>query len=147
IVSHLGNNYPGKRKTASDYESGMKEAFLEICRVLNDDGICTVMFAHKTTTAWETLIAGLMTSGLAVTASWPIHTEMKARLRGQGSAALVSSVTLICRKRTEDAGDGLWDDVRQELKEVAKERLDFFWDQGFRGTDFFISAKPYFVGS
>ena len=140
IVSHLGNNYPGKLKTAGDYESGMKEAFLEICRVLNDDGICTVMFAHKTTTAWETLIAGLLTSGLAVTASWPIHTEMKARLRGQGSAALASSVSLVCRKRTEDAGDGLWDDVRQELKGVAKERLAFFWGQSIRGADFFISA-------
>jgi adenine-specific DNA methylase len=34
----------------------------------------------------------------------------------------------------------LWDDVRQELKAVAKERLDFFWSQGIRGADFFISA-------
>ena len=35
---------------------------------------------------------------------------------------------------------GLWDDVRQELREVAQERLDFFWSQGIRGADFFISA-------
>jgi adenine-specific DNA methylase len=38
------------------------------------------------------------------------------------------------------AGDGVWDDVRMELKPVAKERLDFFWWQGIRGADFFISA-------
>ena len=55
-------------------------------------------------------------------------------------AVLSPSIFLVCRKRTEDAGDGLWDDVRQELKNVAKERLDFFWDQGIRGADFFISA-------
>ncbi|MGM0487099.1 MAG: hypothetical protein ACQESR_10105 [Planctomycetota bacterium] len=30
--------------------------------------------------------------------------------------------------------------MRQELKTVAKERLDFFWAQGIRGADFFISA-------
>ena len=35
---------------------------------------------------------------------------------------------------------GLWDDVRKELQQVAKERLDFFWSQGIRGADFFISA-------
>jgi putative DNA methylase len=34
----------------------------------------------------------------------------------------------------------MWDDVRKELKEVARERLEFFWSQGIRGADFFISA-------
>jgi adenine-specific DNA methylase len=140
LVSHLGKNYPGKRKTASDYEAGMRTAFGEIRRVLLPDGISCVMFAHKTTTAWESLIAGLLDSGMVVSASWPFHTEMKSRLRGQGSAALASSVTLVCRRRTETAGSGIWDDVRQELKTVAQERLGFFWNQGIRGADFFISA-------
>ena len=58
----------------------------------------------------------------------------------QGTAALASSVTLVCRKRLETAGDGHWDDVRDELRGVARERLDFFWQQGIRGADFFISA-------
>ena len=46
----------------------------------------------------------------------------------------------MCRKRSATAGDGIWDDVRSELKVVAKERLEFFWSQGIRGADFFISA-------
>jgi adenine-specific DNA methylase len=58
----------------------------------------------------------------------------------RNAAALASSVTLVCRKRHHDAGEGLWDDVRQELKQVASERLDFFWSQHIRGADFFISA-------
>lgn len=58
VVSHLGNNYPGKRKSSHDYEAGMESAFAEMRRVVGNDGICVVMFAHKTTTAWETLIAG-----------------------------------------------------------------------------------------
>jgi adenine-specific DNA methylase len=49
-------------------------------------------------------------------------------------------VTLVCRRRAANAGEGLWDDVRQELRQVAQERLDFFWAQGIRGADFFISA-------
>lgn len=140
LVSHLGNNYPGQKKVAADYERGMEVAFSRIRECLRPDGICCVMFAHKTTTAWEALIKGLLRSGLIVTASWPIHTEMKSRLRGMDSAALASSVSLICRKRAEAAPTGLWDDVRKELQKVAKERLDFFWSQGIRGADFFISA-------
>jgi adenine-specific DNA methylase len=140
LVSHLGHNYPGQRKTASDYEKGMGQAFSEMKRVLSPVGVAAVMFAHKTTSAWEAIIAGLLDAGLLVTSSWPFHTEMKARLRAQESAALASSVTLVCRKRAASAGDGLWDDVRQELKGVAAERLDFFWNQGIRGADFFISA-------
>ena len=140
LVSHLGKNYPGKRKTATDYEEGMGTAFHELQMKLRDNGVCCVMFAHKTTTAWEALIAGLNRSGMIVTASWPIHTEMKARLRGQESAALASSVSLVCRKRRTGSEQGLWDDVRKELQQVAKERLDFFWSQGIRGADFFISA-------
>lgn len=140
LVSHLANASLGERKTTTEYESGMARAFSEMHRVLTDEGTCAVMFAHKTTTAWETIISALIRAGLVVTTSWPFHTERPGRLRAQASAALASSVTLICRKRSSSARRGLWDDVRQELREVADERLDFFWNQGIRGADFFISA-------
>ena len=138
FMSKLAKAY--NHKTAEWYEKGMSESFGEMCRVVGNHGIVSVMFAHKTTAAWETLISGLIKAGLCVTASWPFHTEMKARMIAQGAAALASSVTLVCRKRIEHAGDGIWDDVREELKIVSKERLGFFWDQGIRGADFFISA-------
>ena len=140
LVSHLGDGNAGTRMTAKEYEAGMGQAFKEIHRVLDKQGMCAVMFAHKTTAAWETIIAGLNRAGLLVTASWPFHTESKTRLRAMSSAALASSVTLTCRKRHSEAGPGVWDDVRRELKEIANERLDYFWNQGIRGADFFISA-------
>jgi adenine-specific DNA methylase len=113
---------------------------MEARRTLVSEGIACVMFAHKSTTAWEALIAGLLRAGMIVSASWPLHTEMQTRMNARGTASLASSVTIVCRKRISDLGDGLWDDVRQDLKQVANERLDFFWDQGIRGADFFISA-------
>jgi len=140
VVSHLGTNYPGTAKTAEDYEIGMQQAFTQMNRVSTETGIVVVMFAHKTTSAWESLIGGLIRSGLAVTASWPIHTEGRGRLRAHDSAALAGSISMVCRKRNPRSGIGLWDDVRQELQIVARERLDFFWSQGIRGADFFISA-------
>jgi adenine-specific DNA methylase len=140
LIAYYGSGKRKIQKPPEWYEAGMREAFVEIRRVLNTDGMACIMFAHKTTSAWESVIVGLLRSGLVVTSSWPFHTEMKTRMVAKNAAALASSVTLVCRKREQTAGDGLWDDVRQELKPAAKERLDFFWSQGIRGADFFISA-------
>ncbi len=140
IVEQRPHRTLAKRKDATFYEQMMQKAFAEISRVLMNDGIAFVMFAHKSTTAWETLIAGLLRSGLTVTGSWPLHTEKPGRTNSQGTASLASSVSLVCRKRSLSSSYGLWDEVRKELKPVAKERLDFFWSQGIRGADFFISA-------
>jgi adenine-specific DNA methylase len=98
------------------------------------------MFAHKSTAAWETLIAGLLEAGLLTTASWPLHTERSGRLRAHGSAALASSILLVCKKRDPDVGIGYYDQVRGDLEGRIHERLDFFWKQGIRGSDFFIAA-------
>ena len=121
------------------YEGQMTEAFSEARRVLLDDGILVVVFAHKTTAAWETLLNSLLQAGLVVTSSWPLHTEMATRMGAQGTASLASSIFIVCRKRTADE-DGFFDDVRHELRERIEERLNFFWQQGIRGADLFISA-------
>ena len=129
-----------RKRAAKVYEDMLGDAFSESRRVLRPSGFACVMFAHKTTSAWETLIAGLLRAGFLVSGSWPIHTEMKSRMVAMNTAALASSVTLVCRMRAANAGEGLWDDVRRELHEVAGKRLNFFWKQGIRGADFFISA-------
>ena len=76
---------------------------------------------------------------MVVSASWPLHTERPGRLRAQNSAALASSIFIVCRKRIAEE-DGFYDEVQQELRERIEERLNFFWQQGIRGADFFISA-------
>jgi putative DNA methylase len=140
IIEERPHTSLAHRKDRSHYEEGMVLALAEMRRVLSRDGVGCVLFAHKTTTAWETLIAAITKSGMLVTSSWPIRTESRGRLIAQGTAALASSVTLVCRKRVASANESYWDDVRNELREVARERLDFFWRQGIRGADFFISA-------
>ena len=140
IVEQRRHKLLKDRKDSRAYEEMMAKAFSEMCRVMREDGLLCVMFAHKTTAAWETLISALFKSQFVVCSSWPIHTEMKTRMVAMGTAALASSVTLVCRKRPHDAGTALWDDVRQDLQSVAQERLDFFWNQRIRGADFFISA-------
>lgn len=121
------------------YEAEMTKAFREMRRVLKSNGICVIVFAHKGTAAWETLVSSLINSGLTVTASWPLHTEGKYRLRAQSSAALASSIFIICRKRLKEE-DGYIDEVKYEVKRRVEKKLDEFWKEGIRGADFFISS-------
>jgi putative DNA methylase len=131
---------PSKNKSKADFERMLTEAFAESARVLKDDGICVVVYAHKAISAWESLVDSLIKAGLAVDASWPFSTEMGNRLRGMNSAALASSIFLVCRKRTVDAGVGIAGDVRGEIEANVRASLDRFWEAGLRGADFFISA-------
>ena len=126
-------------KTKERFESLLTDSFRAAREALKDDGLCAVMFAHKSTSAWETLLISLLRANLVVTASWPLDTEMGTRLRSQNSAALASSVLIVCRPLvTRD--DGFIDEVEPALRDRLHERLDYFWSQGIRGADFFMSA-------
>jgi putative DNA methylase len=129
----------GMENAMRRFEEMLTQAFLEIHRVLKPDGIAVIVFAHKTTEAWETVINALLEAGLYMTASWPIHTEMQARLRAQESAALASSIYMVCRKRTtREVGE--YPQVRKEIDERVRQKLTQFWAEGIRGADFFMSA-------
>jgi adenine-specific DNA methylase len=121
------------------FEEMITKAFQEIYRVLKPEGIACIVFAYKTTEAWETIINSLLKSGLVLTASWPIHTEMKERLRAQESAALASSVYMVCRKRSKEE-IAYFNEIKEKIEQRVKEKLEQFWEQGISGADFFVSA-------
>jgi adenine-specific DNA methylase len=129
----------GMENAMRRFEEMLTQAFREIHRVLKPDGIAVIVFAHKTTEAWETVINALLEAGLYMTASWPIHTEMQARLRAQESAALASSIYMVCRKRTTSEV-GEYPKVRKEIDARVRQKLTQFWAEGIRGADFFMSA-------
>jgi len=121
------------------FEQQLTQAFREIYRVLKDDGIAVIVFAHTSVEAWESIISALLNADLYLTASLPIHTEMEARLRQQNSAALASSVYMVCRKRVEEK-IGEYRSVIREMEEKIPQSLERFWDAGISGPDFWQSA-------
>jgi adenine-specific DNA methylase len=135
-VRHGGDNEKAKRF----FEEMMGEAFREMHRVLKPEGKATVVFAHKSTEAWETLISALIGAGFQVEASWPLQTEMQTRLRARGSAALASSTFLSCTKRVGQGTVGLFAQVREEMQKTIQPRLEEFWESGIRAADFFMAA-------
>ncbi|HPI26687.1 MAG TPA: DUF1156 domain-containing protein, partial [Candidatus Cloacimonadota bacterium] len=117
------------------FESQMKKVFQEGSRILEDNGIASVVFAHKTTEGWEALLSGIIEGGFTITSSWPISTERTARLRARESAALATSIHLVCRPRPENAGIGDWSHVLQELPQKVGKWIDRLEAEGVRGAD------------
>ncbi len=117
------------------FEGKMANAFEEGRRVLNEDGIGSVVFAHSTTEGWEALLSGMTRGGWTITGSWPIATEMRSRLRARDSAALATSVHLVCRPRPVDAPVGDWADVLRELPVRVGEWMERLQEEGIRGAD------------
>ncbi len=121
-------------KDRNFFERAMAQAFAEGRGVTQSDGIGSVIFAHKTTEGWEALLSGLTKSGWVITGSWPIATEATNRLRARDSAALATSVHLVCRPRTEDE-TGDWAEVLRELPQRVGEWMARLDREGVRGAD------------
>ena len=144
--ARFGGGKRGEQIAQAHYQRLMQEAFAEIYRVLKPEGMAVVMFTHRSTKAWESLIQALLDAGLYPTASFPVHTEMEASTHQRGKGAIQSTILMACRRRPENAGVGWYARVREELEQVIRERLSEFWEAGIRGADFFISAIGPAVG-
>src|SRR5439155_21031377 len=89
--------------------------------------------------AWTALVRSLFAAGLTIDATWPIEMEMKNRMRGLNSAALETSITVVCRPRV--AGPPAeFRDVRDEIRRVVQESVRRFWSYGFRGADLIVAC-------
>jgi len=126
-----------KGKDNSYFENTMKQAMAEGRRVLNDHGIGIVVFAHKSTAGWEAQLQAMVDAGWVMTGSWPIDTEMGSRFRARDSAALASSVHLVCRPRANSAtaNIGEWRDVLSELPLRIHEWMPRLAAEGVVGAD------------
>lgn len=123
------------------YRRIMTAALAEARRVTRPDGLGVVIFAHKSTSGWEDLLAAMIDAGWIITASWPIDTENASRLRARNSAVLGSSIHLVCRPRehrdgrliTDTVGD--WRDILSALPKRIAEWMPRLAREGIVGAD------------
>ena len=134
------SRFEGKKDLSKrNYEEGMERSFRACHKALNPDGRLVVAFANKQPDAWETLVGALIRAGFVVNASWPIQTERNNRNRAIASAALASSVWLVCKKR-EPVRPGYDSSVLEEMRRNVTQKLRDFWDAGIHGPDFVWAA-------
>ena len=103
----------GSREAADEhFESGMAEVFDAVAQAQDPRFPLTVFYAFQqaesdedgvASTGWETFLEGLLESGFAVDATWPVRTERPGGVRNFGRNSLASSIVLSCRPRTVEA--------------------------------------------
>ncbi len=130
-----------KEKAREHYRDLMTGTFRECHRVLQDDGVLTVMFTHKKQEAWEALFTSLIRSGFTITATWPIKTESEHSLHQAKKNAAQSTVFLVARKRDPDAGTGYFDRTMQaEIRQRAESSADRLQKEGLNAVDQLVGS-------
>ena len=104
--------HDGKDGAKEFFEDGFRRVFARARETALADFPITVYYAFKqsdagddgtASTGWETLLDGMIRSGWAITATWPMRSELSNRMLGQGTNALASSIVLALRPRPDDA--------------------------------------------
>ncbi len=121
------------------YENFMMQAFAQAWSRLKPRAPLILVYAHKTTSGWSTLVNALRTSGFEVLEAWPLDTEMAGGMR-VGTASLASSIFLVARKRDSAASGNYEEEVRPELEQIVRERVETLWAMGVSGADLVISC-------
>jgi adenine-specific DNA methylase len=134
-----------KTLAQEDYKTKMQSVFKDMNRVLQDEGVMTVMFTHRTAEAWSSLTTALMNSGFTFISSWPVHTEPSDKYAKRGKGVLKVTVLLTCRKRNANH-PGIWEHIADDLREVAKQKIEEFGKLGIIGPDLRVSVYAPVLG-
>lgn len=137
-----------KHQAKAFFEDGLFRAFQTIRHESASTLPSLIFYAFKQTSnddapsenrqevehGWETMLAALVRSGMCITGTWPITTELPNRQRAQLSNALASSVVLVCRPRVEAATITRADYLR-ELRRSLPDKLQILVAANLAATD------------
>ena len=130
-----------KMLATKDYESKMAEIFTECRRVIKPDGIMTVMFTHKSTTAWDALTVALINSGFSITRTWPVKTEAESSILIKDRAAARTTILLVCRPRQDNPIPDPWHRVEELIAKEVKDDIEINLSKAdLKPIDLYLSA-------
>ena len=104
-----------KSRAEEHFLIGLGKAFRLMRKRAHLDYPMTVYYAFKqseidkkdgsiASSGWETMLEGLLDAGFQITGTLPMRTERIARPVAIGTNALASSIVLVCRSRSDNAG-------------------------------------------
>jgi putative DNA methylase len=105
--------HSSKEKAEAFFLDGMTTVMSRLSKQAHPSAPVTIYYAFKqsdtggegtASTGWETFLEAVLRAGFALTGTWPMRTELANRIVGSGTNALASSIVLVCRPRTKDAG-------------------------------------------
>ncbi|MEZ7892780.1 MAG: DUF1156 domain-containing protein [Candidatus Wallbacteria bacterium] len=123
-----------KEKAESFFLNGMTKVMKGLSEQAHPEPPITIYYAFKqaeteinsdtSSSGWETFLEAIISSGLAITGTWPMRTERESRSIGLRTNALASSIILVCRKRSADASTMSRREFIRELNQILPEALD-----------------------
>jgi putative DNA methylase len=124
----------GKEKAEAFFLSGMTQALGNLITQAHSAIPITIYYAFKqsdtdpnsdtSSTGWETFLEAVSRSGLQLSGTWPMRTELGNRMRSTDSNALASSIVLVCRLRPASAETTSRRAFLRELNQVLPIALD-----------------------
>jgi len=129
--------FGGRARAHHEFETGLTSVFERLAAAQDGSYPMTVFYAFRqtetdsasgddaalTSTGWESILEALAAAGLGIHGTWPMRTERVVRSRSVGSNALASSIVLVCRPRSSDAGITTRKDFVASLKREMPEAL------------------------
>jgi len=104
----------GKRGAEAYFLCGMSNAMRRIVMQANPAFPVTIYYAFKqsetegeagtASSGWETFLQAVVVAGFTTTGTWPVRTERDGGVRNNERNSLASSIVLVCRTRSKDAG-------------------------------------------
>jgi len=140
-----GMGKSAKKLAQEDYKTKLEACFREMHRILQDDGVMTVMFTHRAAEAWSSLATALMNAGFTFVSSWPVHTEPPEKYAKRGKGVLKVTILLTCRKRRAN-NPGIWEHIKNELRQIAKQKIEEYTKLGISGPDLKVSVYGPVLG-
>jgi putative DNA methylase len=128
------HRHKGKDEAERFFLDGMTQAMQSLSCQAHPEGPITIYYAFKqsetkeemgtSSAGWVTFLEAVHRSGLQLSGTWPLRTEMKTRQVAMGTNSLASSIVLVCRKRPADAPSVSRREFIRELNGVLPEALD-----------------------
>jgi putative DNA methylase len=123
-----------KEKAANFFLDGMTRAMSSLAKQAHPAAPITIYYAFKqsdteeesgtSSTGWVTFLEAVNRSGLQLSGTWPMRTELGNRQIASGNNALASSIVLVCRKRPENAPSISRREFVRELNSILPQALD-----------------------
>jgi adenine-specific DNA methylase len=122
----------GGGRTGTHFKTLLKRAFREIRRVLTDDGVVAVFYAHPKREAWLALAEAFIDAGLVVEDMYPLRMWMPTDIQSRSKDSITVTYVFMLRP-------GLAQTIVQ-LKEEVKKTLEGLAAEGYRGADLVMGA-------
>ena len=140
IIVKKGGSSNHDFRTRDRYDRLIAEAFSEARRVVDPEGVVTIVFGHGEPEVWHRLLSAITHAGLVLTGSWPAKTEKGGKV---GFSNIVTTLTMACRPAPRGRPDGRANLVEAEVRREVKERVSKWDVEGLAPTDqLMASAGP-----